>query len=229
MTPVWGLSEGERKVTGHDRVVLPRSVIYDPELSRSLPVAVSGASGMNAIAHCVEALWTERANPRTAAVAEEGIRMLSAGLRRIVAEPDGLEGRSEALAGAWLAGTALAEAGTALHHKLCHVLGGLGLPHAEVHAILLPHVTAFNGPAAPAALERIARALGTADAVAGLRELSAELGVPPSLAAVGLRAERVEEVARLVEEAQVRTPRPAGAEDVRGIVERALTGAVPAT
>ena len=151
-------------------------MIYDPELSRSLPVAVSGASGMNAIAHCVEALWTERANPRTAAVAEEGIRILAAGLRLIVVEPEGLEGRSRALAGAWLAGTALAEAGSALHHKLCHVLGGLGLPHAEVHAIVLPHVTAFNGPAAPEALDRVARALGAADAVAGLRELAGGWG-----------------------------------------------------
>ena len=158
MTPVLGITEGGVKRTRRDPRMLPKTVIYDPELTFSLPAAVSGPSGMNAIAHCVEALYAEDANPLTSLIAEEGIRALAASLPVVVREPEHLEARSEALYGAWLGGTALAAVGMALHHKLCHVLGGtFDLPHAEVHTIVLPHATAYNRAGAPAAMARIAR------------------------------------------------------------------------
>ena len=158
MTPVLGITEGGVKRTRRDPKMLPKTVIYDPELTFTLPAAVSGPSGMNAIAHCVEALYARDGNPLTSLIAEEGIRALAASLPVVVREPEHAEARAEALYGAWLAGTALAAVGMALHHKLCHVLGGtFDLPHAEVHTIILPHATAYNRAGAPAAMARIAQ------------------------------------------------------------------------
>ncbi|HEY5333682.1 MAG TPA: maleylacetate reductase, partial [Solirubrobacterales bacterium] len=150
MTPIWGITADGRKTTGKDLRVLPRTVIYDPALTLSLPPRVGAASGMNAVAHCVEALWTPAANPVTDAVAGDGVARLARGLRASHAAPRDLEARAEALRGAWLGGTALAVAGTGLHHKICHVLGGtFGLPHAEVHAAVLPWVVGFYRDAVP--------------------------------------------------------------------------------
>ena len=133
--------------------MLPKTVIYDPELMLGLPPAVSAASGMNAIAHCVEALYARDANPITSLMAEEGIRALATALPILVRETQNLEARSEALYGAWLAGVALGSTGVALHHKLCHTLGGsFNLPHAQTHAIVLPHAARYNRDAAPEAM-----------------------------------------------------------------------------
>src|SRR5215831_8381120 len=142
-TPIWGMSDGERKFTGKDAKVLPRTILYDPDLTLALPAAVSAASAMNAIAHCVESLWVEGGTPFLAALATDALRRFGSNLPRVVADGEDREARSHCLAAAWLAGVALG-AGTALQHKLAHVLGGLGLPHAETHAIILPHVTRFN-------------------------------------------------------------------------------------
>ena len=130
--------------------MLPRTIVYDPDLTLGLPAAVSAASGMNAIAHCVEALWVADRTPVTEALAVEAVRRFGRHLPRVVADGTDREARAQCLIGAWLAGAVLT-AGTALQHKLAHVLGGLGLPHAETHAIILPHVTRFNLAAAPAA------------------------------------------------------------------------------
>lgn len=193
VTPVWGLTEAGRKTTGVDLAVLPRVVVYDPELTASLPPELAAASGLNAMAHGVEALWAPGRNPVSSVVAEEGIGALAAGLRAGAAEP--------LLRGGWLTASAFAVTGSGLHHKLAHVLGGMGLPHARTHAVLLPHVLAFNAPGAPEAAMRVARALGTADAVAGLRALAAGLGVPGGLRELGLREDRLAEVAALAEPA----------------------------
>ena len=221
MTPIWGLTEGERKTTGHESRVAPRAVIYDPELTYSLPARATAASGMNALAHCAEALWSERATPLTDALAGEAIGLLATGLTAALARPADAEARSWALRGAWLGGICLAGAGTALHHKLCHVLGGLGMPHAETHAAVLPEVTAFLAPAVPRALARIAAALGTADAVDGLRALRAELGLDATLADLGLRSDQVELVAELGAAASPRHPWPATRDDVLAILRAA--------
>jgi alcohol dehydrogenase class IV len=161
-TPVWGLTEGAKKTTGTDRKVLPRVIIYDAALTMSLPVEMSVASGLNALAHCVDSLWAPNADPINAAFAAEGIRSLAAGLPKVVADPMDLDGREHALYAAYLSAAAFASAGSGLHHKICHVLGGkYNLPHAQTHATVLPYVLAFNGPAAPDAEQRIAAALSS--------------------------------------------------------------------
>src|SRR5438128_2088691 len=156
-TAIWGMSEGERKFTGKDVRVLPRTIVYDPELTLALPAAVSAASGMNGIAHCVEALWVGDRTPFLMALASDAARRFAAHLPRVVANGGDREARAECLVAAWLAGVVLAS-GTGLQHKLAHVLGGLGLPHAEAHAIILPHVTRFNLAAARPGTPRRPRA-----------------------------------------------------------------------
>jgi maleylacetate reductase len=223
MTPIWGITTDARKTTGRDLAVLPRTVVYDPELTVSLSPLASAASGMNAVAHCVEAMWTPAANPVTDAVAAEGITLLAAGLRGSVREPRDLETRGQALQGAWLGGTALAVAGTGLHHKICHVLGGtFNLPHAEVHAIVLPWVVEHYREAAPAALARVARALDAEDAVAGLRELGRDLGLEAGLVDFGLLPGDIELASELAAAVAPETPAPTSREQIVVILENAM-------
>jgi alcohol dehydrogenase class IV len=229
MTPIWGLTEGGLKRTGRDTRVLPKTVIYDPRLTLTLPAALSATSGMNAIAHCVEALYTKDANPITSLMAEEGIRSLAAALPVIVREPDNLGARSEALYGAWLAGSVLAAVGMALHHKLCHTLGGtFGLPHAETHTVVLPHAAAYNAEAAPEAMARVARALGGDEAPGALFDLARALGAPVSLAALGMPREGLDRAADLAVESPYWNPQPLTRDGVRRLLEDAFEGRRPA-
>jgi maleylacetate reductase len=228
LTAVWGITENGRKRTARSPAVVPRAVHYDPELTYTLPASVTAASGLNALAHCVEALWGPRATPFTDACAVEGMRLLVAGLRGAVARPLDAEARADALAGAWLAGESFA-AGGALHHTLCHVLGGrFDLPHAELHAALLPHTAGYLLPAAPAAARRVAEALDTDDPVAGLFALRAQLGAPASLAELGLALEDARTGAALAAEAALpdRPRRPDRAELER-LFQEAVDGGGP--
>ncbi|HYN64459.1 MAG TPA: maleylacetate reductase, partial [Candidatus Limnocylindrales bacterium] len=187
MTPIYGITEGGLKKTGRDPRVLPRTVIYDPELTYSLPAGLTATSGMNAIAHAAEGLYAQDANPIMSLMAEEGIRALAEGLPRAIAAPRDPEARSDCLYGAWLCGAVLGSVGMALHHKLCHTLGGsFNLPHAETHTIVLPYVVAYNRTAAPEAMQRIARALQAQDPVQGLYTLVLRLGTPLALKDIGM-------------------------------------------
>jgi maleylacetate reductase len=241
VTPVWGLTESSaggtrigtveaRKTTGVDHRVLPRTVVYDPELTVTLPADLSAASGLNALAHCVEAFWAPRRNPISSLAAEEGIRALAAGLPSVHATPGDLAARSDLLYGAYLAGSAFAVAGSGLHHKICHALGGAyNLPHAQTHAIVLPEVLAFNAPAAPDAARRIGRALRggpDGDPVGALRALSARLGIPRGLRELGLEEDQIDVVAALVEPAvPADNPRRADRAALREIIHAAWAGA----
>ncbi len=188
MTPVWGLTEHGAKRTGRDPSVLPRSVVYDPELTLSLPVPLTVTSGINAVAHAAEALYAPDATPLVSLTAAEGARAMTHALPELAADPRDLDARGRALYGAWLCGAALGATTMGLHHKLCHVLGGtFGLPHAETHTVVLPYALAHNAPAAPEALAALGRALDTDDAPYALWELSGSLGAPRSLAELGLR------------------------------------------
>ncbi|MFL5732834.1 MAG: maleylacetate reductase [Chloroflexia bacterium] len=228
MTPIWGLTEGGLKKTGRDRRVLPRLVIYDPALTAGLPASVSGPSGMNALAHCVEALYAPDANPITSLMAEEGIRTLSASLPVVVREPANLEARSQALYGAWLAGSSLGAVSMGLHHKLCHTLGGTyNLPHADVHAVILPHVAHYNSTAAPEAMSRIAEALGAPDAPAGLYDLAQNLGTKTALKVLGMDPARLDEAADLATQNPYSNPAPVTREGVRALLEHAYHGHRP--
>ncbi|TDO54480.1 maleylacetate reductase [Kribbella sp. VKM Ac-2527] len=196
MTPVWGLTAEGTKTTGSSLDVLPKTVVYDPLLSRRLPLKVTAASVANALAHCAEATWTPKANPITDVTAVEGVRALSEGLRAATTEPTDLEARSNLLYGACLAGSTLAQAGTSLHHKLCHLLGGTyDLPHAETHAAVLPQVTRVKALDAPRAKVRLEAALETDDLATGLYDLFTTAQVPTSLKELGLTEGQAREAA----------------------------------
>lgn len=225
-TPVWGLTEGARKTTGTDPRVLPRVIVYDAALTMSLPVDLSVASGLNALAHCVDTMWAPNADPLNAALAAEGIRALREGLPKVVADPMDLGGREHSLYAAYLSAAAFASAGSGLHHKICHVLGGAyNLPHAQTHAIVLPYVLAFNGPAAPDAERRIAAALGTASALDGLVALEEELGAPRALADYGFTEGAIDEAAEAIAPSvPASNPRPVTAADLRTLLRAAWQG-----
>ena len=228
MTPIWGLTEGGLKTTGRDRRVLPRTVIYDPALTMTLPASVAGPSGMNAIAHCVEALYAPDGNPIIALLAAEGIRALAASLPQVVREPANREARAGALYGAWLAGTALGAVSMGLHHKLCHTLGGsYNLPHAAVHAVILPHTAAYNAAAAPEAMQRVARALNAPDAAGGLFDLAVAVGAPTTLRAIGMRAADLDQAAAIATRNPYSNPAPVTREGIRALLEEAYYGRRP--
>ncbi|NEA35976.1 maleylacetate reductase [Streptomyces sp. SID13031] len=217
MTPVWGQTEDGNKKTGTDLNVLPKTVIYDPVLSRGLPLKVTAASVANALAHCVEATWTDKADPITEVTAVEAARALREGLLQVLENPTDLDARSNLLYGASLAGSALASAGTGLHHKLCHLLGGAyNLPHAETHAAVLPQVTRVKAPEVPRAKARLEAVLETTDLATGLFDLFSTAGVPTSLRELGLTESQAKEAA---ERFQAST-----SIDVREILNRAWAG-----
>ena len=198
-TPVWGLTDEGRKTTGTDHRVLPRSVVYDASLTLSLPVDVSVASGLNALAHCVDSMWAPQADPINMALALEGARALNAALPMIVMDPRALPGREQALYGAYLSAVSFASAGSGLHHKICHVLGGrYNLPHAPTHAIVLPYVLALNGPHAPEAERRLAEAFGTQSALEGLQGLRADLHAPRALRDYGFDESMIRDAAAAI-------------------------------
>ena len=228
-TPVWGLTSGDGKTTGTDLAVLPKVVVYDATLTLTLPVDTSVASGLNALAHCVDSLWAPSADPINAVLAAEGIRALAAGLPRVVADPADLAGREHALYAAYVSAVAFALAGSALHHKICHVLGGkYNLPHAQTHATVLPYVLAFNGPAAPAAEARIAEAFGTETALEGLQALRTKLNAPRALRDYGFEETSIPEAAAaILPSVPPSNPRPVSAADLKRLLQAAWAGTEP--
>jgi maleylacetate reductase len=238
VTPIFGIT-GEHKQTGRDLRALPRVVVYDPALTTGLSPRVTATTGFNALAHCVEALYAPGANPVLGLHALEGIRSLGRGLPRAVADPDDLDARTTTLYGAYLAGVALAGAGTALHHKLCHVLGGtFGLVHGECNSAVLAHVVAYNCDRAPDALAEVASALSDAgvsrgstagDAAAALYDLAGRLGAPTSLRAIGMPEQGLDRAAELaVAETGTTNPRVPDVASLRALLQRAFDGDAPA-
>ena len=228
MTPIQGETREGVKTTQRSPKLLPETVIYDVDLTLSLPPGLSGTSGMNAMAHAVEALYAEDRNPIISLMAEEAIKALARALPRIAENPQDREARSDALYGAWLAGTCLGAVGMALHHKLAHVLGGsFDLRHAETHTILLPHATAYNAPAAPEAMARISRALGAADAAQGLYELAGRLGAPRALKDIGMPEDGIERAADLALRNPYWNPQPIERGAIRDLIARAWAGEPP--
>ena len=228
MTPIYGITEGDRKKTGNDSRVLPRTVLYDPELSVGLPARLSFASGLNAIAHAAEGLYSRDCHPVMAMMAEDGIRAMAAGLRAIKRNSADMEARSECLYAAWLCGRVLGSVGMALHHNLCHALGGtFDLPHAETHAIVLPHALAYNSEAAPEAMSRIARALGSTTAAGGIHELARELGIPAGLREIGLNERDLERAREIAMSNSYWNPRAMEKGPLDALLRRAWEGSEP--
>jgi maleylacetate reductase len=219
-TTIFGSTDGSRKTTGRDVKVLPRTVIYDPDLTLGLPPAVSAASGMNAMAHCVESFWADGRTPVSLALASEAMRRFANNLPAVVADGSDRDARGECLIAAWLSGTVLSVS-NGLQHKLAHVLGGLGLPHAEAHAIILPHVTRFNLQAAPDAKARLAEAFGSADPANALARFLKQFPIPQRLRDIGFDAGKIDFVAGEIAAQAIKTPRPVSAADARELLQAA--------
>jgi maleylacetate reductase len=219
-TTIFGISDGARKVTGRDPKVLPRTIIYDPELTLGLPAPVSAASGMNAIAHCVESFWADGRTPVTLALASEAMRRFAEGLPAVVANGADRDARAQCLVASWLAGTVLSVS-NGLQHKLAHVLGGLGLPHAEAHAIILPHVTRFNLEAAPEAKLRLREAFGIDDPAAALAAMLKRFPIPQRLRELSFEEAKIDFVAGEIAAASITSPRPVSADAVRELLRAA--------
>ena len=227
-TPIYGVTN-EHKRTGRDPRALPRVVVYDPALTASMPRQVTATSGLNALAHGVEALYAPGANPVTGLLAREAIDILARALPVAATRTDNLQARADALYAAYLAGWSIATAGTALHHTLCHVIGGThAVGHGALHAVLLPYVVAYNAPAIPDSTAVVADALGTTDGPAGLRRLAEELGAPTSLASLGLPEHALDDaVERTVVAVRNRNPRPVEPASLRRMLDDAYAGRPP--
>jgi alcohol dehydrogenase class IV len=227
-TPILGETQDGLKTTQRGARILPEVIIYDVDLTLTLPVSLTATSGINAIAHAVEGLYTQDANPIVSLIAEEGIRALGAALPVIVKDPQNREARSDALYGAWACGVVLGSVGMALHHKLCHTLGGtFDLPHAETHTVVLPHAAAYNAAAAPDAMARIARALGVTNAPRGLHDLALSLGAPTSLKDLGMPEDGLDRAADLAAANPYWNPRPIERGAIRALLDDAFFGRAP--
>jgi maleylacetate reductase len=229
MTPVWGLTENGVKRTGRDPRVLPVSVLYDPTLTVALPTDVSVTSGMNAIAHAVEALYAPDASPVIDLMAEEGVRTLAAALPDVVADGTDLDARARAQYGAWLCGACLGATTMSLHHKLCHALGGtLDLPHASTHTVVLPHALAHNLVAAPKAVAALGRALGApADPATYLWDLAGRLGAPRSLREIGMAESDIDRIVQVTLVNPYANPREVTADGLGRLLRAAWSGQPP--
>lgn len=224
MTAIWGRSDGKAKQTLRDPVVAPRLVLYDPDLTHGLVPAVSAASGMNAIAHCVEAEYAPDRNPVASFFALEGLRLMARSLPVVVRDSTHADARAECLLAAHYAGRALDLTSMGLEHKLAHILGGsFGLNHAEAHAALVPWVTLWNADGAPEAMANIARALGVLDAGDGLLQLSRTLGIK-TLGTLGFTRDRIPEAVEKALSLTFPNPRPVDAAGVTWILEHAMNG-----
>lgn len=222
MTNILGETADGAKTTKRDAKIQPETVIYDPDLLGTLPPQFAATSGMNAIAHAVEGLYAVDGNPIVSLMAEEGIRAFASAL------PKGMSGQDEALYGAWLCGTVLGSAAMALHHKLCHVLGGtFDLPHAETHTVILPHATAYNAVGSPDAMMRIARALDSKDAAEGLYDLAQKLGCPLALKDLGMTVQGLDQAADIAVSNPYPNPRPLERGAIRQLLENAFYGHRP--
>ena len=229
MTNIYGITEAGIKKTGRDDRVLPKTVIYDVNFTLSLPPKISGPSGMNAMAHCVEALYAQDTNPIVVLMSAEGIRALARSLPIVVKDPGNVEARTDAQYGAWLSGVALGSAGTAIHHKLCHTLGGsFNMPHAETHTVILPHATAYNREAAPEAMRIAAEALGAPDAAQGIFDLIEKIGAPTSLKQIGMPPDGLDKAADIAVKNPYWNPRPIERDAIRELLENAYYGRRPA-
>jgi maleylacetate reductase len=222
MTNILGETADGAKTTKRDPKIQPESVIYDPDLLDTLPEKFAATSGMNAIAHAVEALYAVDGNPIVSLMAEEGIRALGSAL------PKGKAGHDEALYGAWLCGAVLGSVSMALHHKLCHVLGGtFDMPHAETHTVILPHATAYNAPGSPEAMMRIARALHAKSAAGGLYDLAKKLGAPLTLKELGMPEAGLDKAADIAAANPYPNPAPIVRAAIRKLLDDAYHGRRP--
>ncbi|KPA21295.1 Maleylacetate reductase [Shimia sp. SK013] len=227
VTPILGQTEQGLKTTINDTKVLPTAVIYDPDLTDTLPLKMSIVSGLNAMAHAAEALYAQNRNPISSMLAVEGLSAMKDGLGQIASDPQSKSGRDSALYGAWLCGTVLGQVGMALHHKICHTLGGsFDMPHAETHAVMLPHTIGYNAQAVPDVLQPIATLFGGEPGPA-LYEYAKSVGSPVALKDLGFKEEDLDRAASIAASNPYWNPRPIDEAGLRVMLQNAFDGATP--
>ncbi len=228
MTDIWAVTEADRKVTARDSAVVPTLTIYDPTLTLTLPPKFAATSGLNAMAQAVVNVATDRPNPIISSLATDAIRALAHSLPQIMVEPDNMDARAEALYGASMAGGALGTGITGLHHRLCHTFGGtFNTPHAETHAILLPHSVAYNAAATAEGTRKVATAMGVENAAVGIHELAKTLGAPTALSEIGIREADLDKAVEVTLEKPFNNPEPVSAERLRKLLYNAYHGHSP--
>lgn len=227
-TPILGQTEDGIKTTLSDPRVLPEVILYDPELVKTLPLTMTVTSSLNAMAHAAEALYATDRTPETTTLAIGGLKAFVDGLPKVMADPSNLKAREETQRGAWACGTVLGQVGMALHHKLCHTLGGsFDLPHAETHAVILPHAIAYNARATAAQLQPICDLLGGDNAGTALHTFAKSLNAPTSLRDLGLREEDLDRAADLATTKPYPNPQPVTRDDIRALLQAAWAGDAP--
>jgi len=226
MSANWYTRKGWEQTGANTSNALPKTVIYDPELTLEFPVTMTAASGMNAINHAVETLYSAETNPIVQDLSEEAIRRLGRSLPRIVEDPSDRGARYDALYGAWHA--AMFRARQGLSHAIAQRCRSLfDLVHAESHAISVPYTVAFNQDAAPDAMKRIEHALKVDNAALGLYELNVRLGLATGYKALGVAENDLGEAVKVIMEQTFTNPRPVSEGDLRGILGQAFGGAPP--
>ncbi len=226
MAARWYVGLADQRISGEGVAALPATAIYDPELTLDLPARTSAASGMNAMAHAVESLYGVDTNPVVETMAEEAIRRLGASLPRLVQNPRDLAARTDALYGAWLAANFRSAVG--LEHAVAQrVRQWFNLDHAHTHAVATPYAIGFNAAAAPEAMTRIKRALGTDDAARGLYDLNVRLGLPTGLKDLGLREEDLDKAVDIVAAVKITHPKAVTKADLKTVIRQAYDGAPP--
>lgn len=228
MTSIFGITADGGKLTGRDPRVKPQLVVYDPQLTATMPVPLAMTSGFNSMAHAVEALYAENGDPITSTLAVQSITALGHALPAIAGDPRDADAHAEALYGAFLSAWTLDNASMGLHHKLCHVLGGsYNLPHAPTHTIILPHAIAYNEAGAPEAIARVAAALGVSNAARGLFELIAGVGAPTALKDIGMAEADLDDAANRAMQRSYANPTPLNRDKIRALLDDAYHGRPP--
>jgi maleylacetate reductase len=228
VTPILGQTEGGAKTTLRSPKVVPEVVIYDADLTLGLPVGMSVTSGLNAIAHAAEGLYAEDRNPISSLMAVDGMRALKEALPAIIGEPSNVEAREKALYGAWLCGTVLGQVAMSLHHKICHTLGGsFDTPHAETHAVMLPHTIGFNAAAAAGELKPVSEIFGGSPGQA-LYDFAQSIGSPMRLKDFGLTEADLDRAAEIATKSPYSNPRPIDHASIRSLLQQAWDGSRPA-
>lgn len=227
-TPIHGMLIGNHKKTGRDPKVIARTSIYDPVLTTSMSAHHTGTIGMNSLAHCVEALYAKVRSPISDLMATEGIEALTTGIPASIKTPSDLEARSQVLYGGMLSGHCVTLAGIAIHHKLCHVLGGHhGIPHGESNSVVLPYAVAYNESAAPDAMQKIMTAMNTESASGGIFDFATTIGVPKSLKELGMDEKDLDIAAKETVERTTYNPKPVDVKSVRKMLQQAYEGVRP--
>lgn len=227
-TPILGQTEDGVKTTLRDPKVLPEVILYDPELVATLPIALTVTSGLNAMAHAAEALYASNRTAASDELAVQGLAAFVTGLPQLLRDPTNLHARENTLRGAWACGTVLGQVEMGLHHKLCHTLGGsFDLPHAETHAIILPHAIAYNSRSAASLLAPICDLLGGNNAGLALYTFAKSLGAPLALRDLGLEESDLDHATLLATAKPYPNPHPVTVPDIRALLQVAWAGSHP--